>query len=179
MSITTSASSTTPAPIQNIAGNNTLSGIIQLNGQAGFGVEQFTPPVPGEEPSQLVLTGYTWDSATGPGGITKLGSRRLVIQSPGTFTGDVDIKAGVLLAQNDTRARHQERSRRASTARSRGSSTATSLNGSFNDTLGGPPLADNGGTLNHQLHLRSRPGPELSGPAGRQPLLDRDGLPPR
>ena len=111
--------------IQNIAGNNKLSGILQLDGQGGFGVEQLTPPGPGEDPSQLVLTGYTWDAPTGSGGITKLGSRRLVIQSPGTYTGDVDIKAGVLLVQNDS-ALGIKSARPRPTTRSRGSSTATS-----------------------------------------------------
>ena len=41
--------------IQNIAGNNTLSGILQLNGAGGIGVEQLTPPVAGEDPSQSQL----------------------------------------------------------------------------------------------------------------------------
>ena len=87
--------------IENIAGNNTLSGIIQLNGVAGIGVEELSPPAPGAE-SQLNLTGYLWDNGSTPGGIAKLGSRRLVIQAAGMYTGDVDIKAGVLLVQNDT-----------------------------------------------------------------------------
>ena len=88
--------------IENLAGNNTLSGIIQLNGNAGIGVEQITPPVPGENASELTLTGYTWDFGATPGGLTKLGTRRLTIQSPGSFTGPVDIKEGVVLNQNDT-----------------------------------------------------------------------------
>jgi autotransporter-associated beta strand protein len=36
------------------------------------------------------------------GGLDKEGSRRLVVEAPGTFTGPVDIQSGVLLAQNDT-----------------------------------------------------------------------------
>jgi autotransporter-associated beta strand protein len=133
--------------IQNIGGNNTLSGIIQLNGQGGFGVEQLTPPVTGEDPSQLNLTGYLWDATTGPGGITKLGSRRLVIQAPGTYTGDVDIKAGVLLVQNDS-ALGLKSAPAGVSNEIEGLIHSYELNGSFNDTLGGPPLADNGGTLN-------------------------------
>ncbi len=36
------------------------------------------------------------------GGIIKLGSQRLIVQGPGTYTGDVDIQQGVLLNQNNT-----------------------------------------------------------------------------
>ncbi len=86
--------------VQNLEGTNTLSGIIKLNGQAGIGVEQVAPAA--GDPSQLTLTGYTWNNGAAVGGITKLGSQRLTIQSAGTYTGDVDIKEGVILVQNDT-----------------------------------------------------------------------------
>jgi fibronectin-binding autotransporter adhesin len=88
--------------IQNLDGNNILAGIIQLNGNAGIGVEEITPPPAGVDPSQLTLTGYTWDFGSTAGGITKLGSQRLIIQSPGTYTGNVIVQNGVLLAQHDT-----------------------------------------------------------------------------
>jgi autotransporter-associated beta strand protein len=39
---------------------------------------------------------------TGGGGITKFGSKRLNLQGDGTYSGNVDIKEGVLRAQNDT-----------------------------------------------------------------------------
>lgn len=104
--------------IENLYGDNTLAGILQLNGNAGIGVEQIPPTPTGFPPllatsppltaSQLTLTGYLWNytnPVTGvvtPGGITKLGSRRLIIQGSGTYTGNVDIQAGVLLIQNNT-----------------------------------------------------------------------------
>jgi autotransporter-associated beta strand protein len=103
--------------IENLNGDNTLAGIIQLNGTAGIGVEQIpattpNPPNTGFPPltatsapltaSQLTLTGYLWNYANTTGGLTKLGSRRLVIEGSGTYTGNVDVKDGVLLVQNDT-----------------------------------------------------------------------------
>lgn len=55
------------------------------------------------------ITGTVWEyTATAtpgnlaPGGITKLGSRRLRIQGDGTYTNDVIVAEGVLRAQNDT-----------------------------------------------------------------------------
>ena len=86
--------------ILNLAGVNTLTGIIRLNGSAGIGVEQLPPPV--NQQSQLRLTGYTWDNGSTIGSLVKLGSQRLVIQSPGTYRGDVTIAEGVLTIQNDT-----------------------------------------------------------------------------
>jgi autotransporter-associated beta strand protein len=54
------------------------------------------------------LPGTAWtytgtiNPAGGLGGITKLGSQRLILQGDGTYTGPVDIKQGVLLDQNNT-----------------------------------------------------------------------------
>ncbi len=56
------------------------------------------------------LSGTVWDytativpfATTGGGGITKLGSKLLDIRASGNYTGPVDIKQGVLLAQNNT-----------------------------------------------------------------------------
>jgi autotransporter-associated beta strand protein len=88
--------------IENLNGNNLLTGIIQLNGNAGIGVEQVFAQTPGSTPtSQLTVTG-TLENGTTAGGITKLGSRRLIIEGPGTYTGNVDIADGVLLLQNST-----------------------------------------------------------------------------
>ncbi len=39
----------------------------------------------------------------GGGQLVKLGTERLILQGPGTFTGGVDIQSGVLLIQNDSR----------------------------------------------------------------------------
>mgnify|MGYP005837221185 CR=1 FL=1 len=86
--------------VLNLTGVNTLNGIIRLNGIAGIGVEQLPPPAP--QQSQLRLTGYTWDNGNTIGSLVKLGTQRLVIQSPGTYRGDVTIAEGVLLVQNDT-----------------------------------------------------------------------------
>ena len=95
--------------IENLNGSNLLTGIIQLNGNAGLGVEQVFAPAGGTDPtSQLTITGTLEDytnPATGTivsGGITKLGSRRLVIEGTGTYTGNDNIDQGVLLLQNST-----------------------------------------------------------------------------
>ncbi len=116
--------------IENLNGDNTLPGIIQLNGNAGVGVEQIPPtgpqtpavnpnppdigfpPLLSNSPpltaSQLTLTGNLENyfnpltGATVVGGITKLGSRRLIIEGAGSYTGNVFISNGVLLDQNDT-----------------------------------------------------------------------------
>ena len=89
--------------IENLDGNNTLLGIIQLDGVAGLGVENVFPNSAG---TQLNLTGDLYNFTNGAlvtsGGITKLGSQRLVIEGPGTYTGPVAIANGVLLDQNDT-----------------------------------------------------------------------------
>ena len=88
--------------IQNVERNNKLTGIIQLNGIAGLGVEQIFPQQPGDEPSQLTIGGYLQDFAGATGGITKLGSRRLNLQGPGSYTGAVEVAEGVALVQHDT-----------------------------------------------------------------------------
>ena len=115
--------------IENLNGDNTLPGIIQLNGNAGIGVEQVpatgsqvpggtstNPPntgfpgstAPALTSSQLTLTGYLenyvnpFTNTTTVGGITKLGSRRLIIEGSGDYTGNVNVNYGVLLDQNDT-----------------------------------------------------------------------------
>ncbi|MDW8244825.1 MAG: autotransporter-associated beta strand repeat-containing protein, partial [Thermogemmata sp.] len=86
--------------ILNLEGVNTLTGILRLNGTAGIGVEQL--PAPANQQSQLLLTGYLWDNGSTSGSLLKLGSQRLVIQAPGTYTGNVTVANGVLLVQNDT-----------------------------------------------------------------------------
>jgi autotransporter-associated beta strand protein len=54
------------------------------------------------------LSGTVWtytatvNPAGARGGVTKLGSQRLILQGDGTYTGPVDVKQGVLLNQNDT-----------------------------------------------------------------------------
>lgn len=54
--------------------------------------------------------GTVWDytatiqpiAVTGMGGIIKFGSKRLTVQGDGTYRGDVDIREGIVRAQNDT-----------------------------------------------------------------------------
>jgi autotransporter-associated beta strand protein len=76
---------------------------IQLNGNAGIGVEEVDPAYGAAVPSELTITAAIGDAAGGTaGGITKLGSRRLILQGIGTYTGDVLIQEGVLRAQGDT-----------------------------------------------------------------------------
>jgi autotransporter-associated beta strand protein len=86
------------------AGNSIVSNIVLTgtmnNPGAGIGVEldgsQATPPV-----STLLLTGQFSESAPGSG-LTKLGSQRLTMLGSGTYSGPVDIRAGVLRIQNNT-----------------------------------------------------------------------------
>jgi autotransporter-associated beta strand protein len=98
----------TEGAIENIDGANTLSGILQFDGQQDIGVEQVFP-LGGKDttPSQLTLTGYLWDytnpstGAVTPGGITKVGSQRLILQGQGTYTGAVNVDEGALLLQSN------------------------------------------------------------------------------
>ena len=101
----------TGGALMNLDGINTISGIIQFNGQAGIGVAQIgltttlvTPPLASTPttPSQLTLTTELRNNGSNAGGLVKLGDRRLVVQAAGTYTGDNSINAGVLLLQNDT-----------------------------------------------------------------------------
>ncbi len=66
---------------------------------AGIGVENLGP----EPVSSLTLTAWMADAPgrTG-GGITKYGSQTLFMQGPGTYTGNVDIREGVVEVQNET-----------------------------------------------------------------------------
>jgi autotransporter-associated beta strand protein len=54
------------------------------------------------EGSQWSYTATVVPAAAVGGGITKLGSQRLILQGPGTYTGNVDIQQGVVLDQNNT-----------------------------------------------------------------------------
>jgi autotransporter-associated beta strand protein len=47
-------------------------------------------------------SGTITPTSVGAGGITKLGSQRLILQGDGTYSGLVDIKKGVVLDQNNT-----------------------------------------------------------------------------
>ena len=98
-----------------LAGVNTITGNIALIGETGIGVEQIyqslfattSPNFSNNVTSQLTLTGESSDgtSAVGittPGGIVKLGSQRLIVQGQGSNTGNVDIRGGVVLDQNNT-----------------------------------------------------------------------------
>ncbi len=95
--------------LMNLAGSNTLINTVTLNGQVGIGVEQIYNTNPasvnysatGNVASQLTLAGPQANGAA-VGGINKLGSQRLIIQGPGTYTGPVDVQQGVILDQNDT-----------------------------------------------------------------------------
>jgi autotransporter-associated beta strand protein len=90
--------------LMNLDGLNTLTGNIQLNGTAGIGVEQVdTTPPPIQ--SELTLIGEILDASTAPpggGSLVKLGSKRLVIQGDGAYSGTVDIRQGVILDQNSS-----------------------------------------------------------------------------
>ena len=87
-------------------------GSSELDDNAGIGVEQVEPTtvLPALTASQLtiqneienydaILLGNTGGSGDS---LTKLGSRRLIIEGPGTYNGGVTIADGVLLDQNNT-----------------------------------------------------------------------------
>lgn len=93
---------------------------LALNGNVGIGVEQIAPlnPGAGEAPSRLTV--YSWvrdDRVTpagvqiptlgggavqGPGGITKYGSMRLVLEGDGTYSLATDIREGIIDARHNT-----------------------------------------------------------------------------
>jgi autotransporter-associated beta strand protein len=83
----------------NLGGRNTVTGNITLQGSTGIGVER-DGSVLASPASELTLFGTQGESG-GAGSLDKLGSQRLILQGESTFTGDVDIQAGVLRIQND------------------------------------------------------------------------------
>ncbi|MBI2808901.1 MAG: Ig-like domain repeat protein [Planctomycetes bacterium] len=83
----------------NLSGVNVATGDIYLNGATGVGVE-FDGANSPVHPSKLTLTGTIYNGATA-GQLLKLGSRRLVLQGEGLYTGGVDIRSGVLRIQHD------------------------------------------------------------------------------
>lgn len=91
--------------IESMDGQNALTGTINLNGVAGIGVEHVPfggAPVSFGASSQLTISGYVDDMAGTHGGITKLGSDRLIMVGMGTYTGPVDIVDGIFLNQSAT-----------------------------------------------------------------------------
>ncbi len=97
--------------LENLDGANTVTGYINLNGPAGIGVELDGANIPNPPPSQLILTAVGTSGATimdgaAAGELIKLGSQRLIVQDPGTYTGNlgigVDIRGGALQIESDT-----------------------------------------------------------------------------
>ncbi|MFO0880161.1 MAG: Ig-like domain repeat protein [Gemmataceae bacterium] len=87
-----------------LGGDNTIGGSntsrksdIVLNGVAGIGVEM--PDTAVSPTSSLTITSSVADG-TSAGGINKLGSRRLILQGDGTYSGANTISEGVLRVQN-------------------------------------------------------------------------------
>ncbi|MBX9680931.1 MAG: Ig-like domain repeat protein [Gemmataceae bacterium] len=95
------------AALMNLAGANTISGRLQLDATSAIGVEQAYSPFTNNVNyaassfSQLTISGPISESAANSG-LAKVGSQRLIIQGPGTYTGEVDIKQGTILLQSDT-----------------------------------------------------------------------------
>lgn len=91
--------------LMSLGGDNKIGGpvnnrtsAIKLDGVAGIGVENAFD----EAENELTITAQMSDFGSTPGGITKLGSRRLILQGEGTYGGAVDISEGVILTQNAT-----------------------------------------------------------------------------
>lgn len=136
----------TMGAIANLSGTNTLVGNVALDGTAGIGVERVFPdgsafPTLKGDPSQLYLAGNISDGGGLTGGLTKLGSKLLVIQGQGTYSGPVDIKEGALLNENNTGL---------------GTGTAGSplihdyefkTTGAYTDSFGGPSMVNTGGSI--------------------------------
>jgi autotransporter-associated beta strand protein len=89
----------TEGAILSLGGNNTLTGQIDLPsaGTAGLGVDD---PITSNPAAASTLT--TTGLIHGLGGLTKLGSHQLTIQSEGAYDGAVNIQSGTLLAESDT-----------------------------------------------------------------------------
>jgi len=87
--------------LMDLSGGNIASGIIQLLGTTGIGVEQVFPVSPAP-PALLTLTNQVTDSPLGPGGLTKFGSGRLIIQGDGNYSAANDVAEGSLRIENDT-----------------------------------------------------------------------------
>ena len=79
-------------------GNTTVTGAIYLNGIAGIGVQNLDPA--SFASGSLTLPGEIQDGSTS-GGIIKLGTERLTILDNNTFTNNVEVRQGVLLAKNN------------------------------------------------------------------------------
>jgi autotransporter-associated beta strand protein len=98
--------------VMSLGGNNIIGGPdpttnrmsgMKLNGVVGIGVEEIDPAYGAVTPSELTISAAITDQSGGQaGGITKLGSRRLILQGDNTYSGDVLIQEGVLRAQGDT-----------------------------------------------------------------------------
>ena len=92
--------------IENLGGDNVITGGLTLNGIVGIGVELDGALAPNPPVSALTIHGAIGQAGAGgpagPGGINKLGSQRLSLQGAGTYTGPVDIQDGVLRIQNGT-----------------------------------------------------------------------------
>jgi large repetitive protein len=85
----------------NLSGNNTITGIVYLNGTVGIGVALDEHAVPAVTTSELNL-GPIGQFAGQVGGIDKWGIKGLNLQGEGWYTGNVDIHFGVLTVQNTT-----------------------------------------------------------------------------
>jgi autotransporter-associated beta strand protein len=86
--------------LEDLDGYVNITGLIMLNNVAGIGVENvglLATPTP-----QMTLQNMIADYNGTHGGITKLGSQRLIIEAPGSYTGPDDVKTGVLLSQYNT-----------------------------------------------------------------------------
>ena len=86
--------------LEDLDGYVNVTGLIQLNSVAGIGVENvglLATPTP-----QMTLQDNISNFGATNGGITKLGSQRLIIQAPGSYTGPDTVQTGVLLAQYNT-----------------------------------------------------------------------------
>jgi autotransporter-associated beta strand protein len=79
-------------------GNTNVTGAVYLNGLAGIGVQNLDPA--SFASGSLTLPGEIQDGNTS-GGIIKLGTELLTILDNNTFTNNVEVRQGVLLAKNN------------------------------------------------------------------------------
>jgi autotransporter-associated beta strand protein len=92
--------------LENIGGDNSIGSVTSYSGNivltspsVGIGVELVSPTTAPNTFSRLVTFGMI---SGVDGGITKLGSRRLEINGPGAYEGDLDIQQGVVRLRNNT-----------------------------------------------------------------------------
>ncbi len=130
-----------------------------VGGMVVNAVVPYGPPGPGGPSTQIEIVvdegggtpGTAWtytasiqpNAGVGGGGLTKLGTNRLILQGDGTYTGAVDVKEGTLRVQNNSALGHQTSGTASGTESF--TTTATTVETGASLELGANTPANNGG----------------------------------